>query len=77
MKQLLHDKETSDPKGWAQTQQQIQTAKLQRTRLTREMEDLKATVLQAEADASHGVNSCPTSACLPYASGLIDGEQDC
>lgn len=64
MKQLLHDKETSDPKGWAQTQQQIQTAKLQRTRLTREIEDLKATVLQAEAESSHGVNSCHTSACL-------------
>ena len=77
MKQLLHDKETSDPKGWAQTQQQIQTAKLQRTRLTREIEDLKATVLQAESDASHGMTSCPTSACLPYASGLVLGEQVC
>ncbi len=55
MKQLLHDKETSDPKGWAQTQQQIQTAKLQRTRLTREIEDLKAALAQAEADMSHGV----------------------
>ena len=54
MKQLLHDKETSDPKGWAQSQQQIQTAKLQRTRLTREIEDLKAALVQAEADMSHG-----------------------
>ncbi|DBA83121.1 TPA: Magnesium chelatase [Trebouxia sp. C0005] len=53
MKQLLHDKETSDPKGWAQTQQQIQTAKLQRTRLTREIEDLKAALVQAEEDMSH------------------------
>ena len=54
MKQLLHEKETSDSKGWAQTQQKIQTAKLQRTRLRREIEDLKATVLQAEMDVSHG-----------------------
>ncbi len=57
MKQLLHDKETSDPKGWAQSQQQIQTAKLQRTRLTREIEDLKAALVQAEADMSHGIES--------------------
>ena len=55
MKQLLHDKETSDPKGWAQTQQQIQTAKLQRTRLTREIEDLKAALAQAETDMSYGI----------------------
>ncbi|KAL0032609.1 hypothetical protein WJX77_010520 [Trebouxia sp. C0004] len=52
MKQLLHNKETLNPKGWAQTQQQIQTAKLQRTRLRREIEDLKAAVVQAEADMS-------------------------
>ena len=56
MKQLLHDKETSDPKGWAQSQQQIQTAKLQRTRLTRETEDLKTALVQAEADMSHGID---------------------
>lgn len=55
MKQLLHDKETSDPKGWAQTQQQIQTAKLQRTRLAREIEDLKAALAQAETDMSYGI----------------------
>ena len=54
MKQLLHEKETTDSKGWAHTQQQIQTAKLQRTRLTREVEDLKSTILQADVVASHG-----------------------
>ena len=60
MKQLLREKEASDPQGWAQTQQQIQTAKLQRTRLTREIEDLKTTILQADVDASYGI------VCLPH-----------
>ena len=54
MKQLLREKERADPKGWAQTQQQIQTAKLQRTRITREVEELKSTILQADAATSHG-----------------------
>ncbi|KAL3147924.1 Magnesium chelatase, variant 2 [Trebouxia sp. C0010 RCD-2024] len=52
MKQLLHDKERGDPKGWAQAQHHIQTAKLQRTRLTREIEDLKSTIMQADMEAS-------------------------
>lgn len=55
MKQLLREKESTDSTGWAHTQQQIQTAKLQRTRLTREVEDLKATILQADVVASHGM----------------------
>ena len=54
MKQLLREKERSDPKGWAQAQHHIQTAKLQRTRLTREIEDLQATILQADVEASQG-----------------------
>ncbi|KAL3147925.1 Magnesium chelatase, variant 3 [Trebouxia sp. C0010 RCD-2024] len=58
MKQLLHDKERGDPKGWAQAQHHIQTAKLQRTRLTREIEDLKSTIMQADMEASRGVLSC-------------------
>lgn len=60
MKQLLRQKEASDLQGWAQTQQQIQTAKLQRTRLMREIEDLKTTILQADVDASYGI------VCLPH-----------
>lgn len=56
MKQLLREKERSDPKGWAQTQHHIQTAKLQRTRLTREIEDLKSSVLQADVEASQGMS---------------------
>lgn len=55
MKQLLRDKEKGNPKGWAQAQHQIQTAKLQRTRLTREIQDLKATIMQANVEASRGV----------------------
>ena len=56
MKQLLKDKEGSDPKGWAHTQHEIQTAKLQRTRLTREIEDLRTSILQADIDDSPGVS---------------------
>lgn len=55
MKQLLREKERSDPKGWAQAQHQIQTAKLQRTRITREIEDLQASILQANVDTSQGI----------------------
>ena len=57
MKQLLRDKERGDPKGWALDQHLIQTAKLQRTRLTREIEDLKSTIMQADVEASRGVLS--------------------
>ena len=63
MKQLLREKEGSDPKGWAHTQQQIQTAKLQRTRLTREIVDLKAAILQADVDVAPGT----ISSRLPFA----------
>ncbi len=57
MKQMLREKEKSDPKGWAQAQHHIQTAKLQRTRLAREIEDLKSTIMQADVEASRGVFS--------------------
>ena len=55
MKQLLRENERGDPKGWAEAQHYIQTAKLQRTRLTREIEDLKSTILQADVEASRGM----------------------
>lgn len=48
MKQLLKETEASDPKAWALTQQQIQSSKLKRTRLVREIEDLQSAVLEAQ-----------------------------
>ena len=52
MKQLLKETEAANPKSWALTQQQIQSAKLKRTRLTREAEDLRAAIMEAEV---HGL----------------------
>lgn len=71
MKQLLREKERSDPKGWALAQHHIQTSKLQRTRLTREIEDLKATILQADVEASQGMY-VPTTPHLPCNCACLD-----
>ena len=48
MKHLLKETEASDPKAWAVTQQQIQSNKLKRTRLVREIEDLQSAILEAQ-----------------------------
>lgn len=48
MKQLLRETEAVNPKAWALTQQQIQSAKLKRTRLNREVEDLRSAILEAQ-----------------------------
>lgn len=52
MQQLLKETEASDPKAWALTQHHIQCAKLKRTRLTREIEDLQAAIFEAQMQAS-------------------------
>ena len=50
---LLRAKEKADPKAWAHQQQQLQTAKLQRTRLQRECDDLQVAIATAEAEERH------------------------
>ena len=73
LKQLLQEKEAADPKGWAYTQQQIQTAKLQRTRLNREIEDMTAALLQADEETSHGTKPhlCTLSCMAAYSTHCL------
>lgn len=69
MKQLLRETEAANPKAWALTQQQIQSAKLKRTRLIREIEDLRSAIHEAQMhsqshDGQQLISSCRAS--LPF-----------
>lgn len=60
MKALLQTKEKQDPKGWKTFQQQVNTLKLQRTRVQKELEEVQGALfsatqqLQAEIDDEAG-----------------------
>lgn len=47
MKALLHTKEKQDPRGWQAFQKQVNTLKLQRTRMQRELEELQGALFSA------------------------------
>ena len=49
---LLHAKEKTDPHGWQQFQQKMQTLKLQRTRTMREAEDMQAALQANDFDGA-------------------------
>ena len=48
MQALLAAKQSGDPYGWQQFEQDIQNLKLQRTRTLREADDVKAALLAAQ-----------------------------
>ena len=45
---LLAAKQSRDPHGWQQFEQDVQNLKLQRTRTLREVDDIKAALLAAQ-----------------------------